>query len=280
MSRPPYDAPRSRAINTRMNPRLHDSHNHLQDPLLNPWRADFLGSREANGIGYQVVNGTSEADWGAVRALADGYPEIIPSFGVHPWKVDDVSEDWQCALLALLDEGGCVGEIGLDRWKTTDNFETQRDVFRWQWNEATKRALPATVHCIRAWGALMDIIREAPHRSPGFLLHAYSGPVEMLDDWVELGAYFSFSASFLAEGRERKLEPFRAIPANRLLVETDAPSMPPPPDLLVNFGASAEIHHPGAIRVAYEGLAQTRAESMATLTGQVNENFERLFCSR
>lgn len=263
-----------------MNARLHDAHNHLQHPLLDPWRSEFLGSREANGLGYQVVNGTSEADWGSVRTLANGYPEIIPSFGVHPWKVNDVSEDWQGALLAFLDEGGCVGEIGLDRWKTTDNFETQCGVFRWQWNEARKRELPTTVHCIRAWGALMDIIREAPHHSPGFLLHAYGGPVEMVDDWVKLGAYFSFSASFLAEGRERKLEPFRIIPANRLLVETDAPSMPPPPDLVSGFGTGVEIHHPGAICIAYDGLAKMRKESLATLTSQVNENFERLFCSR
>ncbi len=260
---------------------LHDAHNHLQDPLLDDCRAEFLAHRTAPGIGVQVVNGTCEADWHAVRALADSNRKIISAFGVHPWHVDTLSDAWQQSLTRFLNDGGCIGEIGLDRWKTTGNADRQHEVFLWQWNEAIQRRLAATVHCLRAWGALMEIIRKTPHHNPGFLLHAYGGPEEMVDEWVKLGAYFSFSASFLGEGREHKLRPFRKIPADRLLVETDAPSMPPPASLLCGNPMLApdgtNINHPGSIQIAYAGLARVRRQSLDTLTNQVNENFLRLF---
>lgn len=260
---------------------LHDAHNHLQDPLLDDCRIDFLTRRAALGIGVQVVNGTCEADWHAVRALAESHPDIVPAFGIHPWHIDTVSKAWQRNLTGFLDDGGCMGEIGLDCWKTTSNFNRQREIFLWQWNEAIQRGIAATVHCLRAWGALMDIIREAPHHSPGFLLHAYGGPEEMVDEWVNLGAYFSFSASFLAEGRERKLKPFQKIPADRLLVETDAPSMPPPASLLPSTALLApdgtRINHPGSIQIACKGLAQVRMQPLDAVVNQVNENFLRLF---
>lgn len=260
---------------------LHDAHNHLQDPLLDGCRADFFLHREALGIGYQVVNGTHEADWDSVRKLADSHPKIIPAFGVHPWFIDSLSTRWKENLISQWDLGGAAGEVGLDRWKTTENFQGQQVIFEWQWQEAIQREIPITIHCLRAWGALLDIIRKLPHRNPGFLLHAYGGPVEMVSEWVKLGAYFSFSASFLAEGREQKLKPFRKIPADRLLVETDAPFMPPPDSLLSHkplcTSDGTEIHHPEAILTAYEGLAKLRNQSLAALVSQVNENFNRLY---
>lgn len=263
---------------------MHDAHNHLQDPLLDDARDEFLANRASKNIGLLVVNGTSEADWSAVRALADADSGIIPAFGVHPWFVDTLSASWKSRLASFLDSGGCIGEIGLDRWRTVENFDRQREVFLWQWGEALRRGLAATVHCLRAWGPLMEIIREAPHHNPGFLLHAYGGPVEMVDAWVELGAYFSFSASFLADGRARKLEPFRVIPSDRLLVETDAPFMPPPASLLglapTLMPDGAAIHHPSAIVVAYEGLAKIRSVSVDGLRDRSDENFIRLFGTR
>lgn len=259
----------------------HDAHNHLQDSLLDNWREDFLRSRAELGIGWQVVNATHEGDFDAVDKISRTHAKILPCYGIHPWHVQSVSDGWKEALAKRWDQGGAVGEIGLDRWKTTDNFQDQMTVFQWQWEQAVIRESPATVHCLRAWGALIECIRENPHQSPGFLLHAYGGPTEMVREWIELGAYFSFSGSFLNPGRERKLEPFRVIPSERLLLETDAPAMPLAevqtgvPDVCSENGE--RVHHPANLPGTGRALAKLRGQDAAELAEQMEENFSRLF---
>ena len=139
---------------------------------------------------------------------------------------------------------------------------------------------PATIHCLRAWGALDEILRRVPLPRRGFLLHAYGGPAEMVAGFAELGAYFSFNGSFLAEKKTRQRAAFRSVPADRLLVETDAPTKPPPPELNrfpLPAGPEGPLNHPANIVVAYEQLAKLRGLSLAELAAQVEQNFCRLF---
>jgi len=262
---------------------LFDAHNHLQDAALAPYLPEIIQDCQALGIRGMVVNGTEESDWDRVAHLAAAHPWMLPSYGIHPWKVDERSPNWQTALEARLDEGGCVGEIGLDRWKTTKNFDAQLEVFRWQLALAADRNLPVTIHCLRAWGPMLEILRETRLPAGGFLLHAYGGPLEMVPEFVKLGGYFSFSASFLTPGRERKLEPFRAMPMERLLVETDAPSMPPPKPLdqhpLPAAKNGERMHHPANLAAAYHGLAALRHMPCGDLANQIAKNFARLLAS-
>jgi len=230
-----------------------------------------------------VVNGTCEEDWAAVAELAGRFPWVIPSFGVHPWKVAGLSAEWRARLLARVEEcgGRCgIGEIGLDRWMKQPDA-AQREVFLWQLRLAAERNLPVSIHCLKAWGALWEILREEPLPERGFLLHAYGGPVEMLEGFVKRGAYFSFSGYFLRPGKRARLEAFRRIPADRLLVETDAPSMPLPPERvrhpLPPGPDGMPVSHPADLAVAYEGLAETRGEKPERLAAKVAENFARLF---
>jgi len=212
-----------------------------------------------------MVNGTTEADWPAVAELATQHEWILPSFGLHPWYLRQRTPQWEETLrefLTRFPQSG-VGEIGLDRWMENPDLEDQKSVFETQWRLAVALDRPITVHCLRAWGALDELLSTLPSPGRGFLLHAYGGPAEMVKRWTSLGAYFSFSPSFLLPGRERKLEPFRIIPANRLLVETDAPSMGVPLDIIP----------------AYEGLAALRGCTVDELKEQVAINFRRLFAS-
>lgn len=253
-----------------------DAHNHLQAPELAPHLPAIVASREAAGM---VVNGTSEADWPRVAALAAEHGWVRPSYGVHPWEVDGMSERWMERLGEFLDRGGFVGEIGLDRWKTDANFDRQREIFRAQWREGARRGLPVTVHCLRAWGALAEELRALPPAD--FLLHAYGGPAEMIREFAERGAYFSFSGAFLSAGRERKRAAFLDVPRERLLVETDAPSMALAPERermkLPPTPGGEPVNHPGNLVVAYEGLAELRGLDLGELAGIVAENYARLF---
>jgi len=261
--------------------KYYDAHNHLQDGWLAPHLPQVLETLEKIGIAGAVVNGTIDGDWEDVARLARERPWVIPSYGVHPWRIKERTGQWEELLRARLDEGGAVGEIGLDRWKEGYDFEDQEGVFRTQLRMAAERNTPATIHCLRAWGALWEIVRTEAVPACGFLLHAYGGPVEMIEGFARRGAYFSFSGSFMAEQRRGKMETFREVPVERLLVETDAPAMPLPAELsryrLPKAPEGATVNHPGNVAVAYEGLATLRGMESEELEGVVEANFRRLF---
>ncbi len=261
---------------------LFDAHDHLHDARLLPWRAEFLAELPALGVCRAVVNGTREDDWPAVAALAAQVSWVLPSFGLHPWHVNGRSAEWRGTLRRFLDAhaGAGIGEIGLDRWIEGHDIAAQSECFHAQLAIATERNLPATIHCIRAWGALWDIIREGTVPARGFLLHAYGGPVEMVRGFLDRGAYFSFPASFLHERKSAQREIFRTLPADRILVETDAPDLGPPPEK--NPRPLADEHgkplnHPANIVLAYDALAEIRSVTRSELAAEVAENFARLF---
>ncbi|MFM1769975.1 MAG: hypothetical protein RJA22_2504 [Verrucomicrobiota bacterium] len=261
--------------------RLFDAHNHLQDERLAPHWPGLLEACAAEGVVRQVVNGAAESDWPQVLELARRHPQVLPSFGYHPWHVHERTADWQRHLVHFLDQvPSAVGEIGLDRWKEGLDLVAQEEVFVWQWRLAAERQVPASIHCLQAWGRMLEILQREPRPSCGFLLHSYGGPAEMIRPLARLGAYFSFPGYFLHERKARQRETFRQVPWERLLVETDAPDQLPPasrmPHALAGPGGVA-LNHPANLRAIHEGLAAVRGEAPAVLARQLEENFHRLF---
>ena len=259
-----------------------DAHNHLHDARLAPQRADILAELARLRVSCAVVNGTREADWPAVAALAAEHAWVLPSFGLHPWHVASRSPRWLDALARQLDAHprAGVGETGLDRWIAGHDPVAQSAAFRAQLELAATLGRPVTIHCLRAWGALWEILRTHPLPACGFLLHAYGGPAEMTRGFLDRGAYFSFNAYFLHERKAAQREVFRHLPADRLLVETDAPDLAPPPERNLHRLPNHEgrtLNHPANLAHAYEALAELRATPIAALTQQIAENFARLF---
>ena len=259
-----------------------DAHNHLHDARLAPHHGEILPLLAQLGVQRAVVNGTREDDWPAVAALASEQQWVLPSFGLHPWYAPQRSPVWLDALRQQFDAhpNAGLGEIGLDRWIEGHNLADQTEVFIAQLALAAERNLPATIHCLQAWGALHDILRTHPLTPRGFLLHAYGGSLEMMRDFAERDAYFSFSPYFLHDRKAAQREVFAAIPEDRLLVETDAPDLRPPDERNAHplrDAAGEPINHPANIEVAYAGLAEIRQMNVAKLAGIVAENFARLF---
>lgn len=264
----------------------YDAHLHLQDPRLAGVLDELPRLYAQFGVGQVVVNGTSPEDWPDVLALAQRFDCVIPSFGLHPWRVNAASTGWQDGLLKHLDAAEAlgrpvgIGECGLDKWIRDYDLDKQKAAFQWQLDLATERKLPLSIHCLQAWGSLRDMLSEK-HPARGFLLHSYGGPAEMVPGFVELGAYFSFSGYFARPDKTKKLEAFRQVPWERLLIETDAPDMLPPPEGITHplptDGDKDAPNHPANIANVYELAAGCLGVGADILAKQCEVNFARLF---
>jgi TatD DNase family protein len=274
-----------------------DAHNHFQDAWLAPHHEVLLQELSRLGVAGMVVNGSCETDWPDVEALAKRVPWIIPSYGVHPWDCGNRIPGWENNLRRRLEANpsACVGEIGLDRWmleraRPDDPrlagmrrapIGEQKEAFLLQLELAHELNRPASIHCLDAWGMLLELLQGTALPGRGFLLHSYGGPEEMIPAFAKLGAYFSFNGSFLDTRRAKVREAFRHVPAERLLVETDAPATPPPEawrrfSLPPAPGGEA-LNHPSNIVSIYSGLAGVLQVSEDALQAQVAANFSRLY---
>lgn len=262
---------------------LYDAHNHLQDERFAGRQNELLAECAASGLVRMVVNGSCEEDWPSVRRLARESPAVLPSFGYHPWYLAERSPAWLKNLERHLDEiPSAIGEIGLDRWKPGLPYEPQEEAFLAQLHLAAHRNLPVSIHCLQAWGRLYDLLREHPRPARGFVLHSFGGPVEMVPPLAKLGACFSFPGYFLNERKHRQRETFKSVPPDRLLVETDAPDQPLPPERILHPLAGNDgrpLNHPANLPAVYAGLAELLGETTASLAARVEDNFQRVFGS-
>jgi TatD DNase family protein len=309
MSPPPADSQATSAS------AFFDAHNHLQDERFSGRQDELLASTRAEGVAAMVVNGSCEGDWAAGAGLAQRHPGlVVPGFGYHPWYLGERTPAWRANLTGFLDAvpGAVIGEIGLDRWMLENperwrtyrgeadessklkaqsskteaaqeppSFAEQEEAFIWQFRLAAERNVAASIHCLQAFGRLRELLAASPRPARGFLLHSYGGPVEMVPVFAKLGAYFSFPGYFLHERKARQRETFRAVPPDRLLVETDAPDQLPPDEFIRHPFQAAHsgraLNHPANLPAIQAGLAAFLRESPGSLSIRVAENFQRLF---
>ncbi len=254
-----------------------DSHNHLQDPRLAD-APELIRAMRRAGVERCVVNATREADWSAVRQLAEDHPDfVLPAYGIHPWQAHTATTGWQDRLRALLlaDTRATVGEIGLDQWIAQPDLGTQMPVFLDQLEIARDLDRTATIHCLKAWDALFTAFKE---QSPParFLMHSFGGSIEIARRLVPLGAFFSFSGYFLQPRKAKVLEVFRQLPEDRILLETDAPDMAPPAETITH--PLPEGHnHPANLASIACGLARGLGISPEELSLRTGDNFRRCF---
>jgi TatD DNase family protein len=181
----------------------------------------------------------------------------------------------------VLDAGpSAVGEIGLDRW--IEDFDTpqQEEAFIWQLRLAAERNLPVSIHCLKAWGRLQEILQSEPRPNCGLVLHSFGGPKEMVPALTQLGAYFSFPGYFAHERKAKQREVFRAVPGDRMLIETDAPDQLLPEKLseyLLTDSQGKALNHPANLGAVYRFAAEFLGKSIEKLAQQVEANFLRVF---
>lgn len=214
-----------------------------------------------------AVNGTQPSDWPAVINASKQDAQILPAIGLHPWRVNDAPKDWQAQFLQALPHAGAIGEIGLDQWIAGYDIARQDAAFRWQLEQAAERNLPTSIHCLKASEPLLRALNDCALPARGIHLHAYSGSAQQVAQFAELGAYFSFHAGQFKANAKKVLAAVRAVPADRLLIETDAPDT-----LRANDDDYAAFLLQG-----YQVVAQLRGVSTEVLAEQIADNFKRYF---
>ena len=254
-----------------------DAHNHLQDARLGD-RTGLISEMKRAGVRRCVVNATRESDWSDVEDLARSEPDfVVPAFGIHPWNAHTISDGWRERLIALLDRfpQASIGECGLDQWVSEPPLEIQRPVFLEQLRLARQLDRAITIHCLKAWGPLFDAFAEAPPPSR-FLIHSFGGSIEVAHRLIPLGAYFSFSGHFLHPQKSATLEVFRNLPPERILLETDAPDMLPPPGVITH-PLAGNHNHPANLAAIGQALAVALGMSAHDLADLTHDNWKRCF---
>lgn len=254
---------------------LHDSHNHLQR-FADPART--IAEMQAAGIANCIVNGTGEDDWEAVATLAESHPDFVtPAFGLHPWKAHLRSRDWLRKLEAHLDRfpTASIGECGLDGWVAEPSLVIQREVFLPQLALARERGSAITIHALKALEPLFDAFAAEPPPKK-FLLHSFGGSPELVKRLAAIGACFSFSGHFLHPRKAKVLDAFRCVPPDRLLLETDAPDMLPPPEFIDHPLPEGQNHPANLPRIA-AGLAAALGIGVDRLSEITAANHARFF---
>lgn len=199
-----------------------DAHLHLLDERFNHHQTEIIHLAETLGIERMICNSTKEREWLQVLELSQKHQQVWPNLGVHPWFADSVENGWLQRLEALLHHGAGLGEIGLDRLAGAETY-LQEKVFIKQLELATQLGRPITIHCVKAWGRLLEILQRCKTGNCHFLFHSFAGSQEIMTRLLNMGGFFSFSAALADPAREKLRRVFMKVPLDRLLLETDAP---------------------------------------------------------
>jgi TatD DNase family protein len=214
----------------------------------------------------RVVNGTQPSDWASVFIAAQQDSKVIPAIGLHPWHVSTAPDDWKRHFLHYINKAQTVGEIGLDQWIQDPEIERQAEAFTWQLKQASEGNLPVSIHCLKASEHLLRILKNTPPPDRGIHLHAYSGSVEQIKTFAEFETYYSFNTKQFRPNAKRVRSAVRAVPIDRILIETDAPDTLQPSETQAS-----------SLDSAYAQIAELRGMNPQQLQEQVAENFQRYF---
>jgi TatD DNase family protein len=254
---------------------LFDAHCHLQDAKLAGDLAGAMARAVAAGVAGAMCCGSAEEDWPATLAVAEKFPTIYISLGLHPWYIRDRQPGWLGRLRTLLaaHPRAGLGEIGLDHALDNADLAAQEQVFLDQFALSIELSRPASLHCRRAFGRLLELLPRFPQHPAGFVIHSFSGAAELVAPLAKRGAYFSFSGSITRSGNRRGQAALRAVPADRVLLETDSPDLMPVIAGRVPDGPNEPANLAHVLRAA----AELRGVPEADLSAQTWSNARRLF---
>ena len=251
---------------------LFDSHAHYDDEKFNDDRDELLKSMRDNNVGYIMNSCSSLADIPNIFALAEKYPFIYLSAGIHPHEVSNVSE----ADMELLKKAcenpkvRAIGEIGLDYFYDNSPRDAQKKWFARQIEIAGELALPIVIHDRDAHKDTMDILHGFDMQKIGGEFHCFAGSKEMAKEVLNMGMYIAFGGSLTFKKSVRPKEVAEYVPLDRMLIETDCPYLTPEP---YRSRRNNSIY----MKYVVEMLADIKKVPPETIEKVTEENAKRLF---
>jgi len=245
-----------------------DSHCHLN--YLDDPQAALTAARE-RGVQACLCIGVDEQGWPEVAAIAEANPDVFATAGIHP----DAAVPLEDARRWLPDAARhprvvAVGETGLDysREPNSASQQMQRDSFAWQLDLARELSLPVVVHTRDARDDTLAIMRDAPDVIG--VMHCFTETWEMAEQALDMGYYVSMSGIVTFKNAAQVQEVAARVPADRLLIETDAPWLAPVPH-------RGKQNQPAFVADTAQFVADLRGVPLAQLVEETSANVMRLF---
>ena len=248
---------------------IFDTHAHYLREDFGDEREPLLDSLPQKGvervlaIGYDIRSSKEEI------VLAERYPYIWATVGIHPENAAEIPENWEEELEELLSHPKVValGEIGLDYHYPEPPRDIQQRIFRRQLELAAKHNKPVVIHSRDASGDTLEILKEYKPRG---VVHCFSGSAESAREVVKLGMYIGFTGVLTFKNAKKAVEACAAVPIEKLLLETDCPYMAPVPFRGKRCDSSM-------IRFTAEKMAEIKGVSTEVMIETARENGEKLF---
>ncbi len=250
-----------------------DSHCHLNYKGLVEDQQGVLERARAAGVSRMLNISTRASEWDAVIAVAERERDVMASVGIHPHEAD-VHPDVETATLvekARHPRVIGIGESGLDYYSDHSDRARQRDSFRNHFSAARDTQLPLIVHTRDAEEDTFEILAEEMGKGAyPALIHCFTASRDFAERVLALGLYISISGIVTFKNAKDLQEAARAIPLDRLLIETDSPFLAPVP----HRGKPCE---PAYVADTARFLAGLRGEPLELLAEATTTNFYRLF---
>ena len=250
-----------------------DSHCHLDSKQFDEDRDAVIERALAAGVERMVAIGTGDGppDLEAGVRMADRYPCFYATVGVHPHDAAKAAPETFSRLAELMAHPKVIalGEIGLDYHYDFSPREVQRDVFIEQMRIAREAGKAIVIHTREAWDDTIALLREHWNNGPGAIMHCFSEGPERARQALDLGFYLSFGGIVTFPKAVELQEAARMTPADRILVETDAPYLAPVP-------RRGKRNEPAFVMETARRLAELRGETLESIEAATTANFRRL----
>lgn len=250
---------------------LVDSHCHLNFPGLAEHLDTVMAVMRDNGVSHALCVNVSMEEFPQVRTIAETYPHVYGSVGVHP-DYEGVEEPSVAALARLADHPRIVaiGETGLDYYRLKGDLEWQRERFRQHVRAARECGKPLIVHTREAAADTLRIMREERAGEVGGVMHCFTESWDVASAAMDLGFHISFSGIVTFRNAIALKEVARKVPLERMLIETDAPYLAPVPH-------RGKPNQPGWVRHVADEIARLQGTDMQRIAHETSSNFFKLF---
>lgn len=252
-----------------------DSHCHINFPELSARMPELLATMAANQVTHALCVSVDLPDFPQVLALAETYPHIFASVGVHPDYVDTPEPTVeQLVLLSDHPKIVAIGETGLDYFRLEGDLEWQRERFRTHIRASRITRKPLIIHT-RAASA--DTIRLMQEEGAGTdqggvagVMHCFTESLAVAEAALAMGFYISFSGIVTFKSARDLQAVAKAVPLDRILIETDSPYLAPVPH-------RGKMNEPGFVKHVAEYIADLKGIPLAQVAQQTSDNFFNLF---